>query len=282
VRYIKAVIAAVLIFMVGPIQTATAGTVLTLTGTGMANSLMKSELGGEITNGNNVIAVGTPWSVPFLDARRLQQALTALPSGTSITVFGYSKGAMAAEIWIKTYGPKSPLNPKFVLIGEPNRRYGGVATNDVIPTDTPFEVYTIARQYDRFADYPNVPSSPYYSSAVNTVNSLHTHNDYFHTSMYAPDNLVSRKGNITYILAPTKMADPVAQANVEQAYNRPEQQTTAAQGITLPVFDPPVKAVPQRREVREQRQEERAQRRYVARSDRRDAREQRRAARRAR
>jgi hypothetical protein len=209
-----------------------AGTVITLTGTGMPSALMQTELGGEITNGNTVIPVGGPFSSPFTDSVRLQTVMQSLPPGTNITVFAYSKGAVAAHNWINRYGRTSTLHPSFVLIGDPTRLYGG--TTPAPYNNSNFAVYDLTRQYDRYSDNPTVMSGSYFQ-ALRYIKNNDVHQDYFNTSLYDPNNLVYQQNNVTYVLAPT----PVQPA-LESAYNRPETLTAAAQGIVFPIFDPPV------------------------------------------
>jgi hypothetical protein len=214
------------------------GVIITMTGTTMPNSMMPAQLGGEITTGNTVIPVGGPFTFPDADATALQNKLLSLPPDTNVTVFGYSKGAVAATKWIKRYGPTSQLNPRFVFIGDSFRRYGGQASSGTVPADTRFTVIDIARQYDQYADNPTVTSSPSFLQVSSWIKTNGIHQNYRTVSMYDPSNLVYQQGNITYVLIPTTLSDPGTQALYEQAYNRPEISTAAAQNIVLPVFHP--------------------------------------------
>ncbi len=212
------------------------GVVITMTGTTLPNSMMPAQLGGEITTGNTVIPVGGPFTLPDADATALQNKLLSLPPGTNVTVFGYSKGAVAATKWIKRYGPTSQLNPRFVFIGDSFRRYGGQASSGTVPADTRFTVIDVARQYDQYADNPTVTSSPLFSQVDAWIKTNGIHQRYRTVSMYNPNNLVYQQGNITYVLIPTALSDSAMQAQYELAYNRPEIATAAAQNIVLPVF----------------------------------------------
>jgi len=177
----------------------------------------------------------------------LQNALSTT-SADKVIVFGYSHGALVAEHWLKkhladskTYPAPSPKVLSFVVIGNPTRAFGGsgaTLAGEVWP-QSDYQVIDIARQYDRPADFPNNPASPYYRLAVRnatrgaTSGGLH---DYTRVNIYDPANAVwtSADGNITYVLVPTQYVPILGvfaplmpernaelKAQIETAYIRP-------------------------------------------------------------
>lgn len=182
-------------------------------------------------------AVGvTPAMLTSLNAgaATLDAALHATP-GQKI-VFAHSLGAMLSSLWLNNYGPSSTIPPSqlsFVFIGNPFRRYGGFMYNAgagyQVPIATPYTVTDIAKQYDFFADQPNVVTSPNYLTAVTSIleGGLFVHVNYFDIDPNPATNpaLISFvEGNITYLLSPTLpwWEPSYAQALIETAYNRPE------------------------------------------------------------
>jgi PE-PPE domain len=99
-----------------------------------------------------------------------------------------------------------------------------------------------------------VTSSPYYWLAVANaiVGDTAIHDDYFTVDPYASGNLIYQQGNTYYVLVPSQtipilfgldiifpQLDGVVGALINSAYNRPETETAAQQGITLPPINPP-------------------------------------------
>lgn len=109
-----------------------------------------------------------------------------------ILVFAYSQGCEVAIKWLRTKGHPAPVSPtsrlKFLLIGNPERRYGGfvfkhstfdaVADTEGLPepledgtSTVHYEVTDFCRQYDGVADFP---SSSDIQQAVNSVGGAST------------------------------------------------------------------------------------------------------------
>lgn len=173
---------------------------LTLPGTFGSQSTMPSELEGAVTDGQTVAPVNyedwnilpTPGGLAGVvsGTALLNQELLSTP-GPKV-IFGDSLGAVVMNYWLGAYGPTSTVPPSqvtFVEIGDSTRRYGGDLTANTTlgylvdgglsaPTNSPYQVIDIARQYDGWADYPNNPASPYYLLAVIDAdiggNTLHT------------------------------------------------------------------------------------------------------------
>jgi hypothetical protein len=209
---------------------------------------------------------------PFNDAsgvNALQKAVSTT-SADRIVVFGYSEGATAVAKWLMQHindpDIPSPDVMSFLLIGNPTRAFGGIATpNGVIWPQSNYEVLDIARQYDGVADFPTNTESPYYwLAAVNaTVGSLigHLHN-YSKVDINDPANAVwtsadvGEPGDITYVLTPTKNVPILGvaafflpslnarlKANIETAYIRPVPFPTITPPASSPTPSPSTSVV---------------------------------------
>lgn len=227
-------------------------TVLGLAGMGspIGAAYMPYELGGTITEGNTFVGVDYPNSwfseanilagVASLDAN-----IAAYP-GAKI-VFGHSMGAVVITRWLKDHSaactvPAEDLS--FVLIGNSVNKFTGLmaearqsipwlvdfltGNNTNPPADCRYPVTDFVRQYDPWADFPNVPNAPYYGQAVadaliSTSITLPTlvHTDYVNNSLDDPTNAVYVEGNYTYMWARTALLDESKRAQLETAYSRP-------------------------------------------------------------
>lgn len=150
-----------------------------------------------------------------------------------VTVLGWSEGAQVAAKWLREFGPSTWINDvDFVLIGNPERKYGGacVVQNPPrhlgvkptaayggcgVPEDTPYPVVDFARQYDGWAD---LPTSENPGKAARKVPSDGIHMNYFHVGLDDEDVLSYTEGNITYLLKPTEHR---LSAEAELDYDRP-------------------------------------------------------------
>lgn len=169
----------------------------------------------------------------------LDKALQVTPG--PVVVFGHSMGAQVASKWLRERGPSSDVDParvRFLLCGNPERKYGGalcVASTPKylgltvqpsyggpgIPDDTPYTVIDYARQYDFWADAPTV-ADPSKEAAKNGSQGIHC--NYFKTGLDDPDVLSYTEGTRTYLLKPTVLSDRVLQAVIEQSYKRPAKK----------------------------------------------------------
>jgi PE-PPE domain len=188
--------------------------------------------------------------VPYIDwdpifgylngAMMLDQAIHHADRSANIVVFGHSYGAVSINQWLRQYGPTCSVLPawmKFVLIGNSCRPGAKGATPNglaaqfglfggVGPMSTKYTVYDCARQWDKWADYPNNYSSSQCSNAVNNCNSGDMYPDNIHVS-YEHINLTTPTAtatvdNVTFQFFKT---DPVPlphgnRTQIEQAYKR--------------------------------------------------------------
>ena len=176
--------------------------------------VIAKQLQGSMCSGDNVCksvkypASLSPTSIPT-GAAALNMMINA-ESGPVI-VFGYSEGAQVAGKWMQQYGtgPNAPDPSKvsFVLIGDPNRKYGGVdyqlaqKLHISIPTDTQYKVTDIARQYDFWADTPATLTDPFVKKNA-IAGSMFVHTDYTQVNPNDPRNVKFTEGNITYVTVP--------------------------------------------------------------------------------
>ena len=232
--------------------TAHAATVLTIEPLNLGQGpIIDTELEGALCAAPNTCQpVNYPAALSALSIPTGAAALNSLIGTTTkpVVVFGYSEGAQVAGMWMAQYG-KSPDAPaaqdvSFVLIGNPNRAYGGASNalaqvlNIATPTDTKYQVTDVAREYDFWADLPTGQLNPI--ALLNAVaGSLFIHTDYTKVDLTDPNNVTWKKGNITYVLVPTttlplflplkwvgfgSLADSLSakyRPIVDSAYNRP-------------------------------------------------------------
>lgn len=180
----------------------------------------------------------------YLDgATKINQAMLDANPTDKIVVFCHSYGAVSACQWLRQYGPTSTISPSrvtFVLIGNsvrpgasgatPNglcaqwNMYGGVGPS----LTTAYRVYDCARQWDKWADYPNVYTSPDVWAAANNVNygdnwPTNIHVSYQNINLTTPDAQITQ-GNITFMFFKTATIPlpGVTLSQIEGAYNRIE------------------------------------------------------------
>ncbi len=245
-------------------STAHAATVLTLAPLNLGQGpIINTELGGALCAAPNTCqSVNYPAALSALSIPTGAANLNSLIGTTTkpVVVFGYSEGAQVAGMWMAQYGkgPDAPAaqDVSFVLIGNPNRAYGGASNalaqvlNIATPTDTQYQVIDVAREYDFWADFP--------TGRLNTIavlnaiaGSLFIHTNYTNVDLNDPNNVTWKEGNITYVLVPTttlplflplkwvglgSLADSLSakyRPIVDSAYNRPvpipaPSMTTAA------------------------------------------------------
>lgn len=154
--------------------------------------------------------------------RRLTDAL-ADPAGGPTTVYAYSEGAVVATRWLNDYskalakaqaagktdveGAPSADNLHFILLGNPDRKYGGTRPAWFIErstTDTTkYVVLDVSREYDPASDLPtdqfNLLAMMNAASAYFVI-----HANYQNVDLNDPTNVVFQEGNTTYVLSRTK------------------------------------------------------------------------------
>lgn len=216
------------------------GTVFTIDGAGWSGFL-RFMCRGAVTKGKTIRCVKYPNTyfhglryVPAVaavqrGAKALDDMLTAhfdgRPDADDVLVYGVSMGSQVACKWLREYGPTSPVptdKVSFLLLANPEQPFHGIYQADPklvtfmklpdyggvgVPAGTPFTVTDLCRQYDGMADFPNLPAPQVNSPAVlNAVLGLVVvHNNYFRLDIGNPDNLRVRRGNITYVLSPTRV-----------------------------------------------------------------------------
>lgn len=228
--------------------TADAATVLTFS---PLPQRMESALQGAMCSGSNTCQqVDYSFSLP-LSVERISDAIAAAvavpevgdPAVDEIVVFGLSGGAGASSNWLRDNAADidapSPDRLSFVMIGNPNRKYGGSSRRFATTPQTQYHVIDIARQYDPIADSPDDPFNllAHLNVMAGIFSPLHT--DYSTVDINDPNNIRWTEGNTTYILVPTeklpllrplramglnRLADSLngpLKEIIERAYNRP-------------------------------------------------------------
>lgn len=138
----------------------------------------------------------------YVGATALDKLIRSTP-GPKI-VFGYSQGAQVAGTWMRRFAhlpdAPSPDELSFLLIGNPERRYGQQPwTKKQTPDNTQYRVRDVSRKNDNWADYnPKVHGT---NKIVALFGSIHT--NYWNTDPYGPKAEVVRvEGNTTYVIVP--------------------------------------------------------------------------------
>jgi hypothetical protein len=229
-------------------------TVFTLAGAFAAGpGYLTSALRGTITDGNTVVPILYPnWTIFEAQVDQGASMLdTALNSTTGEkVVFGHSLGAVVASNWLKNYGPTSGVSDlSFVLIGNSVRKYGGeLATPGIgalffpnsypIPADTPYTVTDFARQYDGFADFPQLTGGAVDNmwALLNSVSGEGGVHPYYNdVALDDAANVRYTVGNISWVWSPTwplplfgisqnaitQIEDEALRSLVEGGYSRP-------------------------------------------------------------
>ena len=137
-------------------------------------------------------------------ALRAALATTAPPT----MVVGFSQGAMIATEWMLEYGETAwaptPADLSFVLMANPQRKYGGVRPvydiEDPTPSDNAYRVLDIAMEYDGAADVPdNLFNLLAVANAIAGFQHIHI-DGYDDVDLDSSEKLVWIDGNTTYVL----------------------------------------------------------------------------------
>lgn len=138
----------------------------------------------------------------YTGATNLDKIIRSTP-GPKI-VFGYSQGAQVAGTWLRTYGNRfgspSPYELSFLLIGNPERKYGQQPwTKKQTPDDIKYTVRDVSRRHDNWSDYS--PKKHGTNRILAMFGSIHT--NYWNSDPYdANASIVKIAGNTTYVLIP--------------------------------------------------------------------------------
>jgi hypothetical protein len=186
-------------------------TVITISGldlgTDKAINYMKRICGGfAVKSGNTQIQLRYPATLDpnstgsiRIGADNLNSLIRATP-GPKI-VLGYSQGAQVAGAWLRKFAhaPNAP-NPSqlsFVLVGNPERKYGQPPTvKNSTPDYTQYRVWDVARRDDGWCNWDG--------SLRRKIGMLgRVHLQYWNTDPYNLKNeVVKVVGNTTYVVAP--------------------------------------------------------------------------------
>lgn len=140
-------------------------------------------------NPRGTIAVG---------ARNLD-ALIMSVTGPKV-VLAYSQGAQIAGTWMRNYAAACPIQPgelSFILIGNPERRYGQQPwTKKQTPDGTQYRVRDVTRRNDNWADWHGKPSD---NRILAMFGSIHT--NYWNVDPNQGDVILT-VGNTDYVVVP--------------------------------------------------------------------------------
>ncbi|MCG7596663.1 PE-PPE domain-containing protein [Mycobacterium sp. PSTR-4-N] len=169
----------------------------------------------------------SPVTYPYLDrytgADDLQKALAATDFTNPMVVFGYSQGARVVGQWLEdhagTEGVPTREQMSFVLIGNPDRKYGGTHRRfgSVTPA-TDYDIIDVTRQYDRASDWPDNPMNLLaFLNANAGLTNIHV--NYDDIDIYDPANYVWKEGNTIYVFVPTEdipLLDPLRKMGLDK------------------------------------------------------------------
>ncbi|OKH75526.1 hypothetical protein EB72_10130 [Mycobacterium sp. SWH-M1] len=164
---------------------------------------------------------------PYLDrytgSADLNAALAAADLTQPLVVFGYSQGARVVSQWLDdhagTEGAPTPQQVSFVLIGNPENKYGGThrRLGSITPV-TDYGIIDVSRQYDRASDWPDNPLNLLaFLNANAGLTGIHTH--YEDVDIYDPRNYVWKEGNTIYVFVPTEnipLLDPLRKMGLDK------------------------------------------------------------------
>ncbi|MGP4054717.1 PE-PPE domain-containing protein [Mycobacterium sp. 4D054] len=124
--------------------------------------------------------------------------------------YGFSGGARVVSKWLEDNADSTAISPEelsVLLVGNGGRKYGGIngwfyRDSLMTPTDTPFSVTDVAREYDPIADFPDNPFN--LLALANAISAFgNVHMKYSEADLNAPGNYVWTEGNTTYVFIPT-------------------------------------------------------------------------------
>lgn len=151
-------------------------------------------------------------------------------------------GAVVSEMlrrWYAMPGHLGPVDPSlcsFLLLANPERKYGGATvlgakvfgsplTNAYsvppgIPDGNLYPITDFARQYDPISDWPSKPN-PSWKAQLNALGGLlWIHNFYMGVTLTDERNVSYTEGNVKFVLSQSDM-DATQKADIETEYIRP-------------------------------------------------------------
>ncbi len=160
-----------------------------------------------------------------------------------LLVFGHSQFCQVVSRWLRTLAQEpdapDPERVRFLLIGNPLRKYGGFGVGRkefdskrgqvglATPTDSPYEVEDVKLQYDGWADHPTLPGTWAHANAaadrylINGNRAIHAWG-YRSANLNDPKRKTYVEGTTTYVMIPHAPLLMVPRSRIEQGYNRPE------------------------------------------------------------
>lgn len=157
---------------------------------------------------------------------RLDAALHAVPDGEQIVVLTHSMGTFALWCWLRDKAATSEIDPDRIVFVSMAAAWNMKTLPYV--ANSRYRICDVTVQWDRYADYPNVPESPNYKRAVSNVNkgdslfgaSLHI-KGYRTISLDTP-SVQNRIGHVTYLFYETATVPlaTVPRGQIETAYDR--------------------------------------------------------------
>lgn len=178
-------------------------------------------------------------------AAQIDAKIHSVPATEQKVVIGHSFGAVGICQWLRQYAPASTIDPAkitFVLAANSIRLSNGYATMLGLygpgngPVTSKYTVHDAARQFDRWADFPNVNTSPFYWQAYSICNAgdnassspggvpSNIHNSYQNVRLNDPNASKVTIGDVTFYLFETDpvpiISQKVSRGQVETAYNR--------------------------------------------------------------
>ncbi|MDZ4233690.1 MAG: PE-PPE domain-containing protein [Dietzia sp.] len=195
-------------------------TVLTLGGLnyGMADRV-GAALSGYASKADRVIVKypqsASPKSIPA-GVEALQQAIQSALAQTAgpIDVVAHSQGAEVVSEWLEQHARRPDAAPpdrlRFILLGNPRRRFGGTGTRGFdgqplrrTPDDTQYTVLDVARAHDGWCNGDGWPDEKLTLARKARLlgGRFIDHLDYSHVDT-ATAEVRARTGNTTYLVAP--------------------------------------------------------------------------------
>lgn len=129
-------------------------------------------------------------------ANRLN-TLIRLTSGPKV-VLAYSQGAQIAGTWMRNYADNphapDPAELSFILLGNPERRFGKQPwTKKITPDTTQYRVRDVARRHDNWADYdPKVHPKTKLAAMFGSI-----HTNYWGVDLEGPNVRTIQKVGLT-------------------------------------------------------------------------------------
>lgn len=202
----------------------------------IGNSMLLN-LQGKPCDGKTVVQVMYPASFASTSIDKgveaLDKMVKQLPEEK--LVYGHSQGAQVVSRWLRQHAndsdAPSPESLRFLLIGNPLRKYGGFIigkpevggqTGQPTLNTTQYKVTDVKLQYDGWCDVPTRSTVLANMNAAVGRGHLHCFG-YRDANLYDPNRKVYVENTTEYVMLPSKPPlKLVPQSVIEEAYDRPE------------------------------------------------------------